>query len=214
MLTLLIALLPLEAGAFDNALTGVRADWARYDMIWQTAGRTHETRLSRLVVVLDEQPWPRVYGGLRAGYVDLSQADNPAAAGLDLHGYSLGVRFGAFLVRGRFVDVFVQADHDYLQARDTLDEQRTEFDWTETRFKLGATVKLGRFRLSGAAYRDRVDGDRRQRGPVNRTVRFSETERGGTSAGIELQVDPTGYIGFYAESGARDGIRLTFAREF
>lgn len=214
LFTLLILLLPFQAGAQDDALLGVRLDWNRYDTTLAIGDTTHETRINHVAVILNEPSWRRLYGGLRLGYVDISQSDNPAVTGLDMHGNSLGLRLGAYLIHNDHLNVFVQGDYDYLQANDEQDDQKAEFDWTETTLQVGATLKLGVFRLAGAGYRYSIDGEQKLRGPVNATTRFNEAERTGTIVGIEFQVDPTGYIGIHTENGAREGTRLTFIREF
>lgn len=214
LLILMIAILPVNAAAQDYTLRGVRLDAEQYDTEWQTAGVEQDTDVTRLVLVLDERPWSRVYGGLRAGYVELSRPGDPALGGLGLSGQSLGIRLGVSLIKSRRVEVFGQLDHDFLEASGGRDGQDTEFDWTETMVRLGAVATLGSIRLTGAAYRYRVDGDLKRRGPPNATVQFDENQSTGMSAGLELQVDPTGYIGVAVERGARDGLRLSFIREY
>lgn len=214
LLTLLLLLIPLKAFALDDALLGLRLDWSQYDTTVTTGNTSRDTRIDHVALVLNEPTWRRFYGGLRIGYVDISQADNPELAGFDLNGNSLGMRLGAFLIRNDHVNVFVQGDFDYLYADDEQDNQTAEFDWTETTLQIGTSVKLGPFRLSAGAYRYNLSGEQALRGPVDSTIRFSEEESTGATAGIEFQVDPTGYIGIHTESGARDGTRLTFIREF
>lgn len=214
LLTLFLSLLPFTAAAYDDALIGLRLDWSQYDITLTAAGDSRDTRIDHVALVLNEPTWQRFYGGLRVGYVDISQADNPELAGFDLNGNSLGLRLGAFLIRNDHVNVFVQSDVDYLYAEDEQDEQTAELDWTETTLQIGASVKLGPFRLSSGAYRYNLSGEQALRGPADSTIRFSEEESTGATAGIELQVDPTGYIGIHTENGARDGTRLTFIREF
>lgn len=214
LLSLLLLLLPLHAAAYDDALIGLRLDWSQYDTTLTMGGINRDTRIDHVALVLNEPSWQRFYGGLRLGYVDVSQADNPALAGFDLNGNSLGLRLGAFLIQNDRVKVFVQGDFDYLYAEDEEDEQKAEFDWTETTLQIGASVKLGLFRLSAGAYRYNLDGEQTLSGATDSTTRFGEEESTGATAGIEFQVDPTGYIGIHTESGARDGTRITFIREF
>jgi hypothetical protein len=214
LLTLLLSLLSFSAAAYDDALIGLRLDWSQYDITLTTAGNSRDTRIDHVALVLNEPTWQRFYGGLRVGYVDISQADNPELAGFDLNGNSLGLRLGVFLIRNDHVNVFVQSDVDYLYAEDEQDGQKAELDWTETTLQIGTSVKLGPFRLSAGAYRYNLSGEQALRGPIDSTFRFSEEESTGATAGIEFQVDPTGYIGIHTESGARDGTRLTFIREF
>jgi hypothetical protein len=211
---LLILLLPINAAAFEDSLIGVQLDWNRYDTTLRMNETMHETRLTHATLIVYEPFRHKLYGGLRLGYVDVSQTDNPAVAGLGIDGHSLGMQLGVFLMRNKYVDISVQGDYDYLQASGGEDDQKVDFDWVETNIQFGATLKLGLFRLSGTAYRYSIDGDQKLYSPVNTTTRFSQTERSGTSAGIAFQVDSTGYIGVHAERGARDGVRLLFTREF
>jgi hypothetical protein len=214
LFTLFLSLLPFTAAAYDDALIGLRLDWSQYDITLTAAGNSRDTRIDHVALVLNEPSWQRFYGGLRIGYVDISQANNPDLAGFDLNGNSLGLRLGAFLIQNDHVNVFVQGDFDYLYAEDEEDAQKAEFDWTETTLQIGASVKLGVLRLSAGAYRYNLDGEQTLPGATDSTTRFGEEKSTGATAGIEFQVDPTGYIGIHTESGARDGTRLTFIREF
>lgn len=212
--TLLILLLPLNAAAFEDSLVGIQLDWNRYDTTLRINQTMHETRLTHATLIVYEPFRHKLYGGLRLGYVDVSQADNLAVAGLRIDGNSLGVQLGVFLIRSKYVDISLQGDYDYLQANGGEDDQKVDFDWVETNIQFGATLKLGLFHLSGTAYRHSIDGDQKLHSPVNTATPFSQTERTGTSAGIAIQVDPTGYVGVHAERGARKGVRLLFTREF
>jgi hypothetical protein len=211
---LLLLLLPLNAAAFEDTSVGVQLDWNRYDTTLRMNQTMRETRLTHVVLIVYEPFLHNVYGGLRLGYVDVSQADNPAVAGLRIDGNSLGVQLGVFLIRNEYMDITLQGDYDYLQANSEDDNQKVDFDWVETNIQFGATLKLGLFHLSGTAYRYSIDGDQKLHSPINATTPFNQTERTGTSAGIAIQVDPTGYIGVHAERGAREGVRLLFTREF
>lgn len=214
LLPLVILLLPLNAVALDDTLLGIRLDWSQYDTTLSVDGTDRDTRIEHVALVLDEPSWQRFYGGLRLGYVGVSQPDNPDLAGFDLNGNSLGLRLGAFLIRNARFDLFIQGDIDYLYTDAEEGAQKAELDWTETHLQIGARLKLGPFRFSAAGYRNNIDGEQTLRGTVNATTRFHQAEHTGVSAGAEFQVDPTGYIGIYTESGARDGTRLTFIREF
>ena len=216
LLTLLFILLPLEAGAqdLDNELLGIRLDWSRYDTALILDETAHETRITHVVVMLNEPLGQHLYSGLRLGYVDISQNDNPAVAGLDVSGNSLGIRLGAFLMHNDAIDLILQGDYDYLRTNGEEEDQEVDFDWTQTNIQLAATLKLGWVRLFGSRYRYNIDGDQKLRGTINSTTRFDQAKNTGTSVGIEFQVDPTGYIGIHTESGAREGTVLTFVREF
>lgn len=207
-------LLPLNAVALDDTLLGIRLDWSQYDTTLSMGGTDRETRIDHVALVLNEPSWQNFYGGLRLGYVGISQPGNPDLAEFDLNGNSLGLRLGAFLIRNDRIDLFIQGDYDYLYTDAEENGQKAEFDWTETNLQIGARLKLGLFRFSAAGYRNSIDGEQTLHGDVNATTRFHQADRTGVSAGVEFQVDPTGYIGIYTESGARDGTRLTFIREF
>jgi hypothetical protein len=214
LFTLIILLLPLNAVALDDTLLGIRLDWSQYDTTVSMASTDRETRIDHVALVLNEPSWKRFYGGLRLGYVGVSQPDNPDLAGFDLNGNSLGLRLGAFLIRNARIDLFIQGDIDYLYTDAEEGAQKAELDWTEVNLQIGARLKLGLFRFSAAGYRNNIDGEQTLHGDVNATTRFHQTEQTGVSAGVEFQVDPTGFIGIHTESGARDGTRLTFIREF
>ena len=216
LLTLLLISLPLQAGALDldNELIGIRLDWNRYDSVLILGETERETRLTHVALMLNEPFGKRFYGGLRLGYVDVSQNDNPDVAGLSIYGNSLGIRLGAFLIHNETIDVILQGDYDYLRANGKEDDQEVDFNWAQSNIQLVAILKLGWLRLSGSAYQYDIDGDQKLRGPINSTTRFNNTENTGTSVGIEFQVDPTGYIGAHSESGAREGMKITFVREF
>jgi hypothetical protein len=214
LFTLLLPFSPAGAYGYDDTIVGVQLDWNRYDSTLNMGATQHETRLTHVSMVLYEPSWRYLYGGLRVGYADVSQPDNPDLAGLHLYGNSLGILLGMFLMRNDYLDINFQGDYSYLQTSSRKEEQEADFNWAETNFQLGAKLKLGLLRLSGATYRYGINGDQKLRGDINSTTRFGEAEKTGTSIGIELQVDPTGYVGIHAENGAREGVRMLFTREF
>lgn len=211
-----ILLAPLSAQAGWNEIDAASLDYNRYDTIFNTEGDPHETRVTTLGLTLVEPAYRWVYGGLRFGYLDVSQDGNPATAGTNMNGGYFGVLLGVPFVDTDHFELTAQVEYNIYLARDEIDTQDTELEWTDAVGRLGAAFKYGTVRISAGAFQHYIDGEQVRSGAVNDTARFEhdEDDANGTYAGIEFYLDRTGRIGIHAEQGARDGVMLTFTREF
>ena len=73
------------------------------DMDWAYPATSRQTTTTRLLAVWHEYFSPSLKGGLRLGYLDLSQASNPLPSAQNSTGYSLGFDIHALLVEQRML---------------------------------------------------------------------------------------------------------------
>lgn len=178
-------------------------------------GQVLETRASRIGIALFEAVRPNLALGFLGGVVSVNQTGQALTAGLRPGGEYLGLSLRTAAVAGRRWRLGIDARMLYQSVNDTTADQSVEFDWLETDaaavFVFDATNSLSLYAGSGYT---RLDVDQQARGAVNATVRFTGEERGSAIAGLDLEVDPDGFVTLFLRGGARDGFTLRFRRVF
>lgn len=174
-----------------------------------------ETRASRVGISLFEAVRPELTLGFFGGVVSVSQSGQALTAGMSPGGEYLGLSLRSVPLGGSRWRLGIAARLLYQSVDDATADQRVELDWLETEasavfaFDVTGTLSL----YAGSSYTG-LDVDQRARGVVNSTVEFTEHETGSAIAGLDLEVDPGGFVTLFVRGGARDGFTLRFRRIF
>ena len=173
-----------------------------------------ETRIDQIGISLREPLGQHVSGSVRAGYLDLSQDDNPATAGMDLTGGYAGVTLEATPAITDATGLTFGAGYTYHRAEDALEGQETELEWHELRAWSGPRLRLGTIDLSVVAVWHYLDVEEQARGELTRDRSLEAADAVGGRLGMDWHLRPGGRIGLELEAGARQALQLEFAQWF
>lgn len=215
---LLLALLAPLAGWADTRteFNAGSLDWHRYDWQYPTANGPVTNHVTALGVSIDEPMAGKLRWGITIGLTRGDQTGNS-----DNPGAMYGGQFGDVHLRGalwstEYVDLDFAASYGYYTMDSDDNDQKAKLQWTQTDGRLGATVKLGNWRLSGGAYRWRQDGEytATNASRTSGTIDLNNDWQSGNYAGIAYYTDPTGYVRFEVMHGDLDATTIRFVREF
>ena len=168
-----------------------------------------------LGVSLREKASERITLGMYGGYAYVTQTNNPVTAGIELDGYHAGFSLHAVVAAGERATLFYALHYTYQKVDHKSDAQTVVIDWSEAQAQLGAIVTLNRkWRLYGGGSYGYIDGEERTSGAIDRTVNFDRRARAGGFLGLDLNVDPEGYVGVEAKTGLTRGAEIYFKRRY
>lgn len=185
------------------------------DMDWSYPTTTQQTTSTRLLAVWHESFSQSLKGGLRLGYIDLSQASNPLPSAQNSTGYSLGFDIHALLLEQRILHLGLAFAYDYQSTQGNSPDQTSDFVWHTG--MMGIDMILApeaQFSVLAGASLTYLDGEQRISGNLNRILPFNEDEPIGYYAGLDLKTDATGSIGFKWHGGTMQGVEFVFRRSF
>jgi len=173
-----------------------------------------ESRINRIGLILYEPAYPSFQPGLQIGALEINQSNNPVTAGINVTGNYLGVLFRSLLYQSSHSGIRLESGYTYHAADKLTSNQEINLRWHELLFNIHALLTYGNFNFVLGGYTHLIDGDETAFGPITQTREFAESEKTGMRFGLDYRVDISGKVGFYADSGARQGIGLVFTREF
>lgn len=188
--------------------------FGRADTIFRYGAADVDTRVDQASVFVRQRFGRALHLGLLGGATALAQTGRAATAGLTLDGYHAGLTLEIEFLTRRSFALFGSVGYLYQSVKSSRDMQSVDLSWDEWRGRLGAAFVLGAVRAFGGAERGSLDGIERTSGATNQTVRFDA--RSGTRAfgGLDLRVDPDGYIGIERRTGIDEGFLFYFRRRF
>lgn len=185
------------------------------DMDWSYPTTIRQTTSTHLLAVWHESFSPSFKGGLRLGYLDLSQVTNPLPSAQNSTGYSLGFDLHALLLNQRLLQLGLSLAYDYQSTRGSSSDQTTNFVWHTG--LLGADIilaPLAKLSVHTGFSLTYIDGEQRVGGNLNQIIPFNQDDVAGYYVGVNLKTDATGSIGLKWHEGTRQGIEFVFRREF
>lgn len=189
--------------------------FARVEMPFDYAGRTNDTTSRWFGFSLREQASQRVTLGMYGGYAWLTQTGNPVTAGIELDGYHAGFSLHAVLLEGQRASLYGALDYGYQKADNKSDTQTVVIDWAQSQAQFGVMLTLTRqWRFYGGGSYGKIDGEERASGSVNHTLSFERDARSGGFAGLDLNMETDGYVGFEVRSGLVRSGEIYFKRRF
>ncbi|HWP94716.1 MAG TPA: hypothetical protein VNL72_03170 [Gammaproteobacteria bacterium] len=210
-----LATLPAVAAPYGQDVASASLDYQRHAITWTVDGTLYENRVTAAGLTLHERYADWLVLGLALGYTRVTSDEDPALAGEDVTGGYLGVQADFRLFETKYLDLVGGVRYAYTDVSErTQGGNEIALRWTEGEGRLGAVLKYGPVRLAAGVYRLAIDGDQTENGGVTATRAIADVETEGSYAGLDFYVDRSGYIGVYGENGAREGLRLVFAREF
>jgi len=178
-------------------------------------GHAYDTTSSWIGLTLREQISPRLMLGMYGGYAYVTQTGNPVTAGIELDGYHAGFSLDGVLFESRNASLYYALDYTYQKVDNKTDTQTVVLDWSAPQALLGASVAIARgLRLYGGGGYGYIDGEERASGLVNHTTDFSRSSRAFGFLGLDLNVDPDGFVGIEAATGLTRRAEIYFKRRY
>ena len=182
---------------------------------WHYTTSRLRTKQSLLGISWEEALASRLKGGLRIGYLDLSQPDNPIPAAQVTTGYYAGLNLSILLLTTDTFETTFDLDYSYRNSRGTQNSQTAEFVWYQSEAGLNLSWQfLQQTYLTLGGHYHVTDGEQRLSGTLTQTTVFEQDQHSGYQAGLAYQVDRSGTIGASWLGGNRDGVRIYFNRVF
>lgn len=158
---------------------------------------------------------PRFHGGLKLGYVDVSQSDNPLEAAQTTSGYYLGIVLRTIAWQADAFQTDFNLEYAYYSTDGSQDTQNVDMNWHQFDFSLMGRYRLpAGLRLNGGVSYVLIDGEQRPSGPVSTNTDFDEDQKPSVHLGLSKEIEPDSHIGFEGFVGQRDGWLLSFQRWF
>ena len=155
-----------------------------------------------------------VSGGLRGGFADYDQDNNPLLAGLSPNNFFIGFGFDVHGSKEKRFSPMLRAYFDYADFRDSTTVRHVAIGFFSLTLKAGARVRLGRVQwlFGGVGYA--IDGSETIRGDIQSKRNIEADKAGGVFTELEFPLGVDGSFTLGVESGAREGWLISFARDF
>lgn len=219
LLALLALAAPVSAddwsgGVYSELPLDFSLRFARHELDLAGDG-ARDTTVDRVGIGWRERYADNLVLGLFLDYVALTQENEPLTAGRELTGYHAGVSLDADLLRFGPGALFLRAGLGYLRVDDDTPTQAVVISWTEPSLRLGVRGPIaGGLRAYGGVRYGTLDGEERLSGTVDETRSLEEDDRVGGFVGLELALEPGGYVGLSAETGPDRTVGIYFGRTF
>lgn len=196
-------------------------DMGYLDYQWLGAdGTARDTTVRKLTAGWMQPLASRLRGGIQLAYLDLTQPDNPLAAGQGTAGWGLGLTLDGLLLDGKRVQLLARLSFDYQSTRGETDDtagnrQISDLSWGQTVGALDLVIRptASLDILAGAEY-VAINGTQSNSGPVNSTSTFRNDQPAGYYGGLRFNLGGSGAIRLTGYGGGRTGGRLSFSRQF
>lgn len=210
MLALVIAANPRSAVAGDGFSFALNLQ--RFTQVLGVDHTDVDTINERVGIEMWEPAQSNLLLGVTLGQLFITQRDYPTASGDDFSGFYGELSITHPVVHLGVFELWVAASYGYHQVASPSSENEIHFHTLSTdghaRLALSNMLKL----ISTVSY-GALRGDEVTRLPTDHR-NLKETQRTGVALGLELNVDPGGYVTLRAEDGTRSGISLSFSRRY
>jgi hypothetical protein len=202
-----------ETETLDFAVTFNKRD---VDLRYKGSG-TFESTIEFIEVNWYERIYPGVDVGLHVGKTFFSQSRRATTAGIEPNGFYGGIGIRAVFAEASLIRPFVHAVYLYRHVNHEENDSSITLNWHEPHVRFGASsAPWGPARIYGGVEWSAMDGRERVESPaVSSTTDFEQV--GGTTGflGIDLTVEPNGYIGVEGHGGDNNsGFQIYFKKHY
>jgi hypothetical protein len=181
----------------------------------ESGSSTVKTRLTHFGLAISEDYGDHLALGLLGGYALASQRRQALTEGFDFTGPYAGVNLQAVLPLGRRFRVELTGQYVYQWLDDETQDQRVKLEWSQAdaTLNLQVDVTTAITLYAGPLYSD-ISVDQTAKGAVDSTTDFDGRRSTGAIYGVQLEVDPRGWVGLELRQGPMEGVALSFQRRF
>ena len=212
-----LILLPTTSLAISfKSGTDFNAHYQSYNTDWRyTNNSTQDTRISRLGIGWKEKISEYIHGGLKAGYLDITQANNPISTARITEGQYFGITIGSTIIDLEWFNLSSGLSYSYNSTERQETSQSIELRWNQTVLDIQSSFHLiPRLSLTLGGKLTWIEGEERATGTITQVRSFEQNKIEGYYARIDLATDRTGSIGVSWEGGTQDGVSIYFRRQF
>ena len=212
----LVLVAPATASAYDDPYSpggSTLLDLGRYRTPFEYGQTDHTAHVGRYGVAFLQPVGPDVAFTLQGGYLTLDVDGEPAPQPLDFTGRYLGLGLRYESMQGDYLNFAAETSYTWHDVDASAVNTQSNITWYESWVAAGPVLRWQGWRLSLGGYWQRFAGTEDDGGLATR-LDFGSGRSAGVYLGIAYYVDQTGSIGIYATSGARQGVKLVFKREF
>ena len=204
-----------HAVAFKSG-TDFNAHYQSYKTDWLYPNNsTQRTSISHLGIGWTEALSEYLNGGLKAGYLDITQANNPISTARITTGHYLGIHLNGIPISNEWFMLTMGIGYTYNKAEKQDTNQSIEMIWHQTVLNVQTAFQLmPRLTFTIGGKLGWVDGEERATGTITQVRSFEQNKIEGYYAGINFATDITGSIGVSWEGGTQEGISVYFRRQF
>lgn len=210
MLALVVAAIPRPVAAGEGYSFALSLQ--RFSQVLRVDDTDVETISERVSIDLWEKTQSNVLLGVALGQSFITQRDYPTASGDDFSGFFGELSMTHPALKAGVIEFAATASYGYHQVASDVSENEIHFHTLATEgsawLPLTGTLKL----VSTISCRV-LRGDAVTTQPRNHH-NLEESRCNSVALGLELNVDPGGYVMLRAEDGARSGISLSFSRRY
>jgi len=175
----------------------------------------YKTRLDTLGVNWYEIFTPYFHAGLEAGYIEMSQLDNPVAAARYTSGQYAGFLLRILPVTLTHFQLTFDVNYRYNKTQASTSAQNSTFIWHDTSVATKALISpFQHISFYGAVEYDFLTGEQNDSGALPQIKPFKQSQEVSYRAGVNFVVDYTGTITIESISGYKKGARILFSRRF
>ncbi|MGE5624507.1 MAG: hypothetical protein ACM3ZT_03050 [Bacillota bacterium] len=189
-------------------------DLGRYRTPFEYADGDHVAHVGRYGVAFFQPIADDFDFSLQGGYLTLDVDGEPPTTPLDFTGRYLGLGARYESTQGNYLNFSAEATYTWHDVDASGVNTQSNVTFYEGWSAFGPVLRWQRWRFSFGGYLQTITGTETDGSGLNSRRDFSAGRSGGAYAGFAFYLDETGSIGVYATSGARQGLKLVFKREF
>lgn len=176
---------------------------------------SYDTRLTTLGVNWYEIFTPYFHAGLEAGYIEMSQLNNPVSSARYTTGQYAGFLMRVLPLTLTHFQLTLDINYRYNKTQASATTQNSTFTWHDTSITTKALLSpIENISFYGAVEYDFLSGEQNDNGSLTQIKPFNHTQETSYRAGVNFAVDYTGMITIEGISGYKKGARILFSRRF
>ena len=206
------ALLWLYSGLAHASWTGISLELANVDSDWQFDNDKREAQISAISFKVEEKAQTELRVGAEIGYLDMRVVADTSAGSQKFDGEFLKVFLRQPFSITERISLHGLLSLGYHSGSESGDaDDRANFDWTETKFEIGVSVRVSSLRITPYASYVDIDGDISD---DDGTEVFEMDEPQSQGIRFDYFVEDSAFIRVEFIGGGQVGGYLTFARQY
>ena len=207
----LFVMLVLFSGLAHADWSGVAINISDSDSDWEFGNDLRVAHSTEFSFRIEEKTVPGLRIGASIGQVSLGVESDTSASDYDFDTQFLSINLRQPLQLSETWGLFAGMNYKYLLGTDEDEVNEAEINWSEIEFYIGASLKLAHIRISPLLYHQSVDGDIDDN---TGSHDFELDDPISSAIRIDYFVEKTAFVRLEFQTGNREGVFLTFAREY
>jgi hypothetical protein len=207
----LFILLALFSGLAHADWSGVAINVSDSETDWEIGNDLRVARSTEFSFRIEEKTEPGLRVGASIGQVSLRVKRDASASDQNFDTQFLSINLRQPFQLNETWGLFGGMNYKYHLGSDKDEMNEAEISWSEIDFYIGASLELAHIRISPMMYHQSVDGDIDD---DSGSHDFELDDPISAAIRIDYFVEKTAFVRLEFQTGNREGIVLTFAREY